>query len=453
MPAAPNIPAIRDLPDKSPFKSGDVLVVFGELFARGYANGIVDEAERAGLTVVRSTVGRRETGGDKAGQLRALNSDELATQKKPFINVPLEAGFDLEPAFDGGPTPNSYFEGVKLGEWMQAKADAANLEKSRARGRERFRKSVQTYVGELKALLAKDGLDKRNVIFCHTMAGGVPRTKIIMPVMNRVFKGTGDRHVPSQSLFECDLGRFALTNFDEVTAETFRLLVEETRELSKEIEAKGGTTRYIAYGYHGTDVLVNGRYRWQTYTPYFQGWAKMRLEKIAEDFHRQGIRATVYNCPEILTNSSSIFLGVEVSLYPLLGALAKEKAGGTSKGKALVERILKDCQSLLKPGVNFESILQYTADYIESDLIEAHSHFERWPQNNSRAQMEKMLAASEHLFSLHQDEKNLMTSVLSEQIFRATGHVMFHDCYRCEKPVRWLGHDVLAKALAQGDTL
>jgi hypothetical protein len=67
--------------------------------------------------------------------------------------------------------------------------------------------------------------------------------------------------------------------------------------------------------------------------------------------------------------------------------------------------------------------------------------------------MEKMLNASETLFSQHKDEKQLMTSVLSEQVFRATGHVMYHDSFSCERPVVWLGHDVLGKALASGKTL
>lgn len=447
--ALSSLPAMRDVPKSSTYKKGDVLVVFGELFARGYANGIVDEAERHGLTVIRSTVGRRDSSGPLAGQLRPLNEAELQEQKPPFINVPLEAGFDLEPATDGGATPNSFFEGVKLSEWEKADADFSMIEKSRSRGRNRFRNSVKEYVKQLKSMIPKGA----NVIFCHTMAGGVPRTKIIMPVMNRVFKGTGDRHVPSSTLFQSAIGRYALMNFDEVTAETYRTLVEETAELREEIGRNGGTARYIAYGYHGTEVLVDGRFEWQTYTPYFQGWAKMRLEKIAVDFAKSGIKTCVYNCPEILTNSSSIFLGVEVSLYPLLGALEKNLSSASDGGKRRLHSILSDCQALLKPEHTVEKIMDFTKSYIRSDLIRSHSVFEKWPQNNSRPQMETMLSASETLFSKHKDEKNLMTSVLSEQVFRATGHVMYHDSFTCERPVVWLGHDVLAKALASGNTL
>lgn len=444
-----SLPAMREVPKQSPFKKGDVLVVFGELFARGYANGIVDEAEHHGLTVIRSTVGRRDASGPLAGQLRKLNDAELKEQKPPFINVPLEAGFDLEPAFEGGPTPNSFFEGVKLGEWEKAQADFDLIEKSRIRGRNRFRQAVKDYVTELKSQIPKGA----NVIFCHTMAGGVPRTKIIMPVMNRVFKGIGERHVPSSTLFQSAIGRYALMNFDEVTAETYRALVEETAELRTDIHKNGGSTRYIAYGYHGTEVLVDGKFEWQTYTPYFQGWAKMRLEKIAIDLAKTGVKSCVYNCPEILTNSSSIFLGVEVSLYPLLGALEKALSTAPENGQKRIQTVLNDCKALLKPEHSVKAIMDFTKDYIQSDLIRSHSVFEKWPQNNSGQQMERMLNASEALFSQHADQKNLMTSVLSEQVFRATGHVMFHDCYSCERPVVWLGHDVLSKALASGKTL
>lgn len=443
------LPAMREIPPTPGFKKGDVLVVFGELFARGYANGIVDEAERNGLTVIRSTVGRRDASGDNAGKLRGLSSDEMKDMKKPFINVPLEAGFDLEPSHNGGPTPNSFFEGVKLGEWQTAKADFQLIEKSRAAGHERFRQAVRVYVNELRKILPKD----KNIIFCHTMAGGVPRTKIIMPVMNRVFKGVGDRHVPSKTLFESDLGKFALMNFEEVTAETFRVLIEETSHLSDEISKAGGSTRYIAYGYHGTEVMVEGRYEWQTYTPYFQGWAKMSLERVAEQFHKRGVKTCVYNCPEILTNSSSIFLGVELSLYPLLGALEHAMTSATVAGKERLTSVLENCKSLLKPEVTVESIMDDTRDYIQSSLIRQHSNFEEWPQNSSQAQMGKMLAASEMLFSHHADEKKPITSVLSEEVFRATGYVMYRDSFSCSKPVQWLGHDVLAKALATGQTL
>ena len=70
---------------------------------------------------------------------------------------------------------------------------------------------------------------------------------------------------------------------------------------------------------------MNGEYRWQSYTPYVQGLAKMRLEDIAPRL-RQGFLATVFNCPEIQTNSSALFLGVEISLYPLLTAIRRERA-------------------------------------------------------------------------------------------------------------------------------
>lgn len=443
------LPAMREIPPTAPYKKGDVLVVFGELFARGYANGIVDEAERHGLTVIRSTVGRRDASGENAGKLRALSSDEMKDQKQPFINVALEAGFDMEPAHPGGPTPNSFFEGVKLSEWQNAKADFAMIEKSRAAGRERFRSAVKLYVSELRKVLPKD----KNVIFCHTMAGGVPRTKVIMPVMNRVFKGTGDRHVPSEQLFQSDLGKFALMNFDEVTAETYKVLIEETAELSKEIATAGGSSRYIAYGYHGTEILIDGQFQWQTYTPYFQGWAKMNLEKVAEEYHKRGTKACVYNCPEILTNSSSIFLGVELSLYPLLGALENAKKTAGAEGGKRIDAVLKECAALLKPEATVRSIMDYTRDYVQSDLIQKHSSFKEWPQNNSQAHMEKMLGASELLFSHHLSDKALITSVLSELIFRTTGFVMFHDSFTCPKPVQWLGHDVLTAALATGKTL
>lgn len=430
---------LRQVPANNGFKKGDVLVVFGELFARGYANGIVDEAERAGVTVVRSTVGRR----DETGKLRSLTAEESANIPQPFINVPLEAGFDLEPANDGT-TPVAQLSGVKLSEWENAKLDFARLEESRKNGVERFRNSVTEYLNQLDGLIPKGA----NVIFAHTMAGGVPRAKILMPTMNWVFKGTGDRHLSSEKFWNSDLGRFTSMSFDEVSAETFRHLVELSQGIRDRVQNEGGSVRYLAYGYHGTEVLIRGEYRWQSYAPYLQGWAKRKLEDHAREAWNKGIKATVYNCPEILTNSSSIFVGVEVPLYPLLTALKLEAAHQPN-----TQEVLAKCQALLKPGVTFEQIQELTDKALTSEPIMRHCVFEKWPQHNSKDQMETLIAASNNLIELHQDPKNLITFVLSEEIFRATGHIMYNDAWKPQAPVLWLGHDVLAKALATGKTL
>lgn len=431
---------LRTLPPTAGYKKGDVLVVFGELFSRGYANGIVDEAERNGLTVVRSTVGRR----DENGQLRSLTQDELSSQPKPFINVPLEAGFDMDPASDGT-TPVAQLSGVKLNEWENAKLDWKKIEESRAKGIERFRQNVARYMKELEAHIPKGA----NVLFAHTMAGGVPRAKILMPAMNRVFKGTGDRHVPSETFWKSELGRLSEVSFEEVTANTLKHLIELSAPLRARIEGDGGSCRYVAYGYHGTEVLIKGEYRWQSYAPYVQGWAKMKLEDIATEAWKSGVKTSVYNCPEILTNSSSIFVGVEVPLYPFIAALKKEGATANAKTKAAIEK----CRALLKDEHSLDEMQTFTDATLTAPEIQAQSKFQGWPQHNAKPQMETLIAAAEHLIEMHKDPKQLITFVLSEEIFRATGYVMYHDSWKPQAPVLWLGHDVLAKALASGKTL
>ena len=92
---------MRELPARAGYGKGDFLVLCGELFGRGYANGIVEEAKSRGMTVIGTTVGRR----DADGTLRALTAEEITAAAEilggTIINVPLEAGFDLEPADDG----------------------------------------------------------------------------------------------------------------------------------------------------------------------------------------------------------------------------------------------------------------------------------------------------------------------------------------------------------------
>ncbi len=432
MAIAPLVP-LKQKPALSGYQPGDYLVLFGELFQRGYANGLVEEAEKLGLKIIRSTVGRRE----KDGTLRALNQEELSLQPTPLINVPLEAGFDLQPDSQGM-TPVEALKDVKLSEWKNLKLNFEHMNESRKKGGEDFRSRVRQHMTELAKLIEPG----RNVVFAHLMAGGVPRAKIVMPLMNRAFKGQGERHLSSKEFWESDIGRLCSMNFDEVTAETFKDLVELSSDLRNKIEKSGGRVSYVAYGYHGTEVLVKDHYQWTTYSPYLQGWAKKKLEDYSRQFHQQGLHTCVYNCPEILTNSSSIFQGVEVFLYNLIAALKKE-----APQSPRTKQVNDHCQGLLKDEVKLSDLTDDLLKYFAVPSTKEHTIFEKWPQYSSAEQMELMLAQSEKMASWHKDEKNLMTTELSEVVFEGCGYAMFHDSWVTAEPVRWLGHDLVARCL------
>lgn len=413
------------------FQEGDVLVVFGEVFSRGYVNGLIDEAKAHGMKVIYSTVGRR----DENEQLRPLNAEELASKEKPMVNVPLEAGFDFEKGPDGQ-RPVDRVQGLKLSEWKEAQITDKELKDSAVAGTERFRKYTKVFLDELEPMLPAG----KNVLFAHTMAGGVPRTKIVMPVMNRVFKGSGDRYASSREFWENPLGHFCDLNFMEVTANTFAHLIDLSQGLRERIAKRGGRTSYVAYGYHGTEILIRGEYRWQSYSPYLQGFAKLKLEKIAEEAMQKKISACVFNAPEILTNSSSIFLGVEVALYPLLGALQRE-----APNHSYTKDILRRCQELLKPEHSLDDILRLTDDYFSSDVIQQWTKFGEWPQHNGPDQMALMRETSTRILDMHKDQKQLLTSELSEVVFRACGKAMWAEGAQPHKPVWWIGHDLVAR--------
>lgn len=424
---------LREKPALSPYKKGDVLVLFGELFSRGYANGLVEEAERRGMTIVRATVGRRE----KDGSLRALNAEETATIPQPFINIPLEAGFDMEPDRQGV-TPCDQLKDVKTTEWDQVNLNWSSIEESQKKGVERFRKNTSLFMQELEKHVPAGA----NVLFAHLMAGGVPRAKILMPLLNRAFKGMGERHISTQTLMNSDIGKLCMVSFNEVTANTFSHLIELSAPLRKKLESQGSHVSYTAYGYHGTEVLIGGEYKWQTYTCYFQGWAKMALEQHAEKFAKEGVHCCVYNCPEILTNSSSVFQGVEVSLYPLLAAMKK-----TATNQEHVEQVLSECKKLLKDEVTIDQIVKFTDEYLTDKLTLEFCKFDIWPQHSRLDQMEHMLKSSDYLFDLHKDQKHLITAVLSEVVFKSCGYVMLHDSWSPKAPVAWIGHDLVARCM------
>jgi hypothetical protein len=347
----------------------------------------------------------------------------------------MEAGFDMEPD-KSGQTPCDYLKGYKMDEWDQIKLDWKKIDESRQSGIERFRSNTKKYMSELQKHIPKGA----NVLFVHTMAGGVPRAKILMPVMNKVFKGRDERFISSEAFWNSDIGKLCDWNFNEVTANTFSHLVELSGDIRKTAEAAGGNVSYVCYGYHGTDVLHGDTFEWQTYSPYIQGWAKIKLENFCKTFFGEGLKTTVYNCPEILTNSSSIFQGVEVPLYPMLGALEKYPSPHT-------KAVLEECKKLLKPEHSVKEIMEFTLNFFRDPLIKSHMIYDKWPQHNSKEQMARLLDSSEKLIDMHKDPKNLITFVLSEEIFKATGTIMFHESWNPRGPVLWLGHDILAEQL------
>ncbi|MEY4615987.1 MAG: hypothetical protein RJB66_947 [Pseudomonadota bacterium] len=425
-----NLPTISQQKSLNGFGSGDLLVLFGELFQRGYANGLVEEAENRGMTIVRSTVGRRD---DKLG-LRALNEEEGKNIPQPWINLPLECGFDLEPN-SHGQTPVDLCKSIGLKEGIKASLNLELIEESQERGRARFRQQVKNWVKQLEPHI----LPGKKVLIAHLMAGGVPRSKIILSLMNRVFKGTGDRYLSSEEFWASDIGNFCQKSFLEVTAESFNILIEETASLRKHQSENSGFIHYSAYGYHGTPIFFDRKLQWFSYTPYLQGFAKRKLEEYSQQHWKQGVKSTVYNCPEILTNSSGIFPGVEIFLYSLIYEM-RARAIQTP----YVVNTLQAAEECLIDG-GLEKVRALIESYFKNPIFIKSLNFSQWPSHSNKELMELMLKASDDLVNLHKDPNNLMTSHLSELIIKASGALMLNDIASPQEPVAWIGHDSVIK--------
>lgn len=432
------ITSLKQLPQTNIFRKGDVFVLFGELFGRGYASGLVNEARKAGMEIVGITVGRR----DENNALRPLDAEELAAAEANLggriINVPLMAGFDLD-APAGEPTPTDLLGKLTLKTWETDKLDWDHIEKCRQVGIQRFKDGVAQVMAQLDGLIGEG----RNVFFAHTMAGGIPKAKVFMVIANRIYKGRGDRFMSSQTLLDSDLGKLILQNFDEVSANSFQYLIEGSAAIRARIEAAGGQVRYSAYGYHGTEILQGGGYQWQTYTNYTQGYAKMRLERIARDAWAQGVKATVYNCPEIRTNSTDVFAGVELPLISLLHALKKEGGG------AWADAQWQACRDLLADGNSLEDVLQKVADFHASDVMQGFRDFAAWPMPNNPAQADLTIGTSDAIAEMHKDRKALITDLLSTLVLEATGPLILRESSAPTGPVLWLNHDIIAQQLNQ----
>jgi hypothetical protein len=428
--------ALRHIPKANLFRQGDVFVLFGELFGRGYVNGLIDEARKAGMTILGITVGRR----NDDGSLRALTAEEHAEAEEKLggriINVPLMAGFDMD-APAGEQNPTEMLSGVTLKSWQEDKLDWEKIERCRQAGVARFTSSAQQAMAEIDKLIP----DGANVFFAHTMAGGIPRIKAFLAIANRIYKGRGERFMSSRALLDSDLGKLILMNFDEVSANTLKYLIDASAPIRERITAKGGEVRYTAYGYHGTEILIGGKYTWQTYTNYTQGYAKMRLESIAEAAWKQGIPASVFNCPEIRTNSSDIFVGVELSLFPLLSALKQENGG------AWAQQQWDICQGLLNDGVSLQSVLDKLETYLQTGTSTEFRNYDAWPMDNTPELADLMIGIADEITALHKDKKALITDHLSTLVLEGTGPLMFHGAAEKIAPVLWLNHDIIARQL------
>ncbi|NML59731.1 hypothetical protein HHL21_01200 [Massilia sp. RP-1-19] len=428
--------SLRHIPHANLYRKGDVFVLFGELFGRGYVNGLIDEARAAGMTIVGITVGRR----DEEGKLRALTTEEHAEAEEKLggriINVPLMAGFDMD-APEGEKNPTEQLSGITLKSWQEDKLDWDAIERCREAGVKRFTGSVAQVMQEIDTLIP----DGANAFFAHTMAGGIPKIKAFLAIANRIYKGRGERFMSSRALLDSDLGKLILMNFDEVTANTLQHLITGSAAIRERLERGGGQVRYTAYGYHGTEILIDGEYQWQTYTNYTQGYAKMRLESVAQAAWEQGVAATVFNCPEIRTNSSDIFVGVELSLFPLLKALKKEGGG------AWADQQWKICESLLEDGVTLDSLLEMIEKYNNDATSATFRNFGGWPMDNTPALADVMIGTSEDITKMHKDRKELITDHLSSLVLEGAGPLMFHGAGEKIGPVLWLNHDIIAKQL------
>ncbi|MGQ2969348.1 MAG: enoyl ACP reductase FabMG family protein [Allorhizobium sp.] len=428
--------SLTEIPQNNLYRKGDVFVLFGELFGRGYVTGLLDQAKKAGMEIIGITVGRR----DENNKLRPLTDEELAQAETNLggriINIPAMAGFDLDSP-EGEPTPTDLLSSLTLENWETEKLDWAHIEKCRQVGVERFQDAVAKIMAELEGMIA----DGKNVHFAHTMAGGIPKAKVFLVLANRIYKGRGARHMSSQVLLDSDLGKLILQNFDEVSANTFRHLIEGSAAIRARIEKSGGQVRYSAYGYHGTGILIGDEYRWQTYTNYTQGYAKMKLEAIAEEAFASGIKATVFNCPEIRTNSSDVFAGIELPLLPLLKALKKENGG------ARAEKVWADCEALLVEGATIDDVLQKIADFQASDVMIPFYDFNNWPMPNSQGQSDITIGTSAEIAQMHKDSKALISDYLSVLVVEATGALIFGEVADPSAPVLWLNHDMVARQI------
>jgi hypothetical protein len=150
----------------------------------------------------------------------------------------------------------------------------------------------------------------------------------------------------------------------------------------------------------------------------------------------------VFDAPEVWTNSSALFRGVEVSLYPLLAALRRE--GATSPA---AEGVWGRCRTLLRGDATLERHLERAEQYLASPAVAPLRDLGSWPQHATPEQMDAMLAASEDLLGMSADPKNPVCAELSREVVASVGRLMLDGSWEAPAPVLWLNHDVVARRI------
>ena len=140
-----NLTPMKELPQTANWNKDDTCVIFGEVFQRGYVNGLIDEALKRNMNVIYSTVGRR----DADGNLRSLNAEELQEKDQPLINLPLEAGFDMASDSENT-TPCQQLQGIKMKEWASTQLNWELISESRKKGMKDFILRTQKWVQDLR---------------------------------------------------------------------------------------------------------------------------------------------------------------------------------------------------------------------------------------------------------------------------------------------------------------
>jgi hypothetical protein len=150
----------------------------------------------------------------------------------------------------------------------------------------------------------------------------------------------------------------------------------------------------------------------------------------------------VYDAPEIWTNSSALFTGVELPLYRLLAALDEEGPSAPAT-IALRER----CAALLQKDATLELLLARAGLFLTDSALAPFRRREGWPHHTTAPQLQAMLAASEACAAMSADPREPVVGELSRAVVEAVGRLMLDHAWEPDAPVRWLGHDVVAKRL------
>jgi hypothetical protein len=96
-----------------------------------------------------------------------------------------------------------------------------------------------------------------------------------------------------------------------------------------------------------------------------------------------------------------------------------------------------------------EALLEGAEGYLSSPILAPFREYSTWPHHNTPEQSDLMLNTSSALMEMNKNPREMVCALLSREVYAAVGKLMLDAVWESSVAAYWLGHDIIAKRLAE----